>query len=247
MRQDNTELSPLPYARSAGLLYLVIILCGVGGEAFIRAPLLVDGDAAQSVANLLAVELPFRLSILADVVMALADVALGVLLYVLLKPAGRVLALMAMAFRLAQASILGLNLVHLNNALTFAHDGALAIAQRDVLVTSSLGAHAAGYDLGLFFFAINCFLTGALVVRADFLPRWAGWLVGAAGVVYLVGSALRLVAPEVAASFAPAYGLPLIAELAFCGWLLVRGVDVVRWRTAEAWRWSPTPSLVAAD
>ena len=88
----NTE----KLARIAGLLYLVIIVCGVGGEAFVRAPLHAE-DASQTVANLLAAELPFRLSILADVAMVLADVGLGVLLFYLLAPVDRTLSMLAMA------------------------------------------------------------------------------------------------------------------------------------------------------
>ena len=215
--------SPLRHARAAGILYLVIIVCGVGGEAFVRAPLHVAGDAGQTVANLLAAELPFRLSILADVLMALADVGLGVLLYFLLAPVSRVLSLLAMAFRLAQASILGLNLLNLHTAVTLAQGGALDDGTRDALVSSLLGAHAAGYDLGLFFFGVNCLLVGLLVFRAEYLPRTIGVMVSVAGLVYLVGSTARFVAPELAALMAPAYAIPLVAELAFCGWLIMKG------------------------
>jgi hypothetical protein len=213
--------SPLRFARAAGVLYLVIIVCGVGGEGLVRGPLTAATDA-ETVANLLAAELPFRLSILADVVMALADVALGALLYFLLKPVSHALSAMAMAFRLVQAAILGLNLVNLHGALALARSD-LPAEQRDILVTAALDAHATGYDLGLFFFAINCLLVGALVFRAGFLPRGIGVGVAAAGLVYLVGSALRVVAPELSEAFAPAYAIPLIAELTFAGWLIVKG------------------------
>lgn len=207
------------HVRIAGLLYLVIIVCGVGGQAFVREPLLA-GDAAETVASLLAAELPFRLSILADAAMVLADVGLGVLMFVLLAPVDKTLSLLAMAFRLAQAAVLGLNLIHLERALALAHATGLEPATREVMVRSLLDAHAAGYDLGLLFFALNCLLVGVLVYRARFMPRALGIGVAIAGLVYLVGSCLRFAAPELAAAFAPAYGIPLIAELGMCAWLL---------------------------
>ena len=221
--------SPRQLARFAGVLYLVIIVCGVGGQGLIREPLLAE-TAAQTVRNLVDAELAFRLSILADLAMVLADVGLGVLLYLLLAPVNRVLSLAAMAFRLAQAAALGLNLVNLHQAVTIATSTSFAAGQRDALVVSLLDAHAAGYDLGLVFFAVNCLLVGLLVARARFLPRALGYGIAVSGVVYLVGSAARFVAPELAAALAPAYVIPLLAETALCGWLLVVGLDADRWR-----------------
>lgn len=144
--------------------------------------------------------------------------------------------LMAMAFRLAQAAVLGLNLVHLDRALALAHNTALEVGQRDALVSELLEAHAAGYDLGLLFFAINCLLVAVLLVRSRVVPRVIGLGVGAAGVVYLVGSVLRIVAPALVEVVAPAYAIPLLAELGFCGWLIVRGLDVASARPpSRAW------------
>lgn len=212
-----------PGVRAAGLLYLAIIVCGIGGEALLRGPLVVADDAGRTAANLAAAALTFRLGILADVVMALSDVALAVLLYVLFRPVDRTLSMMAMAFRLVQAAILGLNLVHLHDALALLGTAALSVEQRDALVLLHLDAHATGYDLGLFFFGINCLLVGALARRADFVPTWLGRMISAAGVVYLLGSATRVVAPELVGALEPAYVVPVVAEVAFCVWLLRGG------------------------
>ncbi|MEZ4382243.1 MAG: DUF4386 domain-containing protein [Nannocystaceae bacterium] len=203
---------PAAAARVAGLLYLVIIVAGVAGEALVRGALAVPGEPQQTAANIVAAALPLRLSVMGDAVMALADVALGVLLYLLLRPVSPALSLMAMAFRLAQAAILGVNLLNLLLAARLAGQG-------DPLAAVFLEAHGVGYDLGLLFFAINCLLVGALVYRG--MSRTIGALVGLSGVVYLVGSTLRVVAPELAAAAAPAYVLPLVAELALCGALLM--------------------------
>lgn len=218
----TTTIAPHRLARIAGVLYLVIIACGIGGQAFVREPLLAS-TPAETVANLLAAELPFRLSILADVAMVIADVALGVALYVLLAPVSRALSLAAMAFRLAQAAALGINLVNLERAISLAKSPIFEAAQRDALVTSHLDAYAAGYDLGLFFFAVNCVLVGVLLWRSGFVPRILGVGIAVTGGVYLVGSTLRIVAPALAGPFAAAYAVPVIAELALCIWLLSRG------------------------
>lgn len=209
-------------ARLAGVLYLVIILCGVGGDGLVRSPITAKGGI-ETVTQLLAAESAFRASILADVLMVLADIGLGGLLYILLAPVNKTLALLAMVFRLAQASILGLNLVHLTQAVSLAHTSVFSEAQRSALVNTALQSHAIGYDLGLFCFAFNCIAVGLLLLRMKPVLRWIGGGIILAGLVYLIGSTLRIVAPTLASSFAAAYLIPLITEVAFCGWLLVSG------------------------
>jgi hypothetical protein len=213
------------------LLYLLIIACGIGSEAFIRQALRVPGDAQATAANILASEALFRLGFMADVVMALSDVALAVLLYVLLAPVSRTAALMATAFRLVQTAIVGNNLLNHHTALrvlngsdvSFDTFGALSSSQLESLASFALDTHAHGYDLGLFFFGINSVLMGALLYRAEFAPKVLGVVLCLAGGVYLVGSTLRFVAPTVADPFALAYVVPVVAELWFAVWLLKPG------------------------
>jgi hypothetical protein len=212
----------------AGALYLVIIVAGVWSEAVVRAPLLVPDDPLNTVAGLQASLGWVRASIAADAVMLIADVALAVLLFRLLQVYGLTLALTAMAFRLMQVAVLGANLLNLQAAVRLADSsGASSLLGDDTaaaLATLRLQAHAEGYDLGLVFFGINTLLTSVLLLRSRWTPRALGLLMAAAGVVYLAGSSLRLLAPNLSSAFAPAYVLPLLAESAFCLWLLWVGL-----------------------
>jgi hypothetical protein len=227
------KTSPLVYARTAGALYLVIIVFGVWSELFVRGVLVVPGDAAATAANVIANEGLFRLGFAADSIMALSDVALAILLYVLLAPVSRALAIMAAAFRLTQTAIIGMNLLNhysalmvLNGAASFAGFDA---QQLDALALMSLELQSHGYDLGLLFFGVNSILVGYLIFKSTFLPRALGVLMAAAGLVYLTGSYLLFLAPAQAEMFQAAYLVPLVAELALCLWLLLRGVNVERW------------------
>lgn len=224
---SDRRLAPVSLARLAGVLYLVIIVCGVWSEGFVRSALVVEGDALLTAQNILEREALFRLSFLADVVMALCDVGLAVLLYRLLRPAGEVMALAATAFRLVQAAILGGNLLHQQAAL-WALDPASGVDPAQALV--QMGLQSQGYDLGLFFFGVNSLLVGVLLWRAPWFPRALGAGMVAAGAVYLVGSTLRFVAPGAYEVFAPAYGVTLLAEGGLCLWLLARGLRAQQWR-----------------
>ena len=212
---------------AAGMLYAVIIVAGVWSEAVVRAPLQVPGDPAATAAAARGALGLLRASMAADVVMLLADVGVAVLLFLLLRPHGPLLALAAMVLRLLQAAVLGANLLNLQAAALLAAGGPAAAGlgdSADALLALSLQAHAHGYDLGLAFFGVNAVLTGILLRRAGWGPRVLGLALIASGAVYLVGSGLRLLAPDLSAGFAPAYALPLLAETAFAGWLLWRGI-----------------------
>lgn len=223
-------------ARLAGGLYLAIVALGLWSEVGVRAGLIVPGDAAATAANILAAPGLFRLGFAADALMAFADAGLAVLLFVLLRPAGRTLALMAMVFRLVQTAIIAMNLLNQHTALALLEGagrlGGLGTDEVRALALLALETHAAGYDLGLLFFGINSVLTGYLISRSGYLPRLLGGLMAAAGLVYLVGGALVFLAPAMAGPFAPAYLVPVLAETGLALWLLVRGVDAARWARA---------------
>ncbi len=117
MAFPGTIANPSTVARLAGALYLGIIVLGVWSELAVRAPLAVPGDPAATVANIREAEALLRLSLAADTLMAVFDVALAVLLFVLLRPVSTLLALVAMAFRLIQAAVIGAALLNQQAAL----------------------------------------------------------------------------------------------------------------------------------
>jgi hypothetical protein len=74
------------------------------------------------------------------------------------------------------------------------------------------------------FFGVSNLILGYLVVKSDYFPGFLGYGLIAAGVVYLAGSLTRFLLPDYISYITPAYIVPLIAELLFCLWLLVKGV-----------------------
>ncbi len=220
----QAELSAV---RIAGLLYLTIIVLGISSELALRGPLIDLADAKSTAEAILANIASFRLSIAFDLIMALADAGLAVLLFVLFRPVAPTLALAAMIFRLVQSVIIAASLMNLQAASLLISGGqdvtALMPGQSDALAVLFLNLHGHGYDLGLVFFGLNSLMTGVLIWRAGFIHSIFGAGIAAAGVVYLIGSSLRFFAPEFSAAFAPAYGLTAITESAFCLWLLSVG------------------------
>ena len=199
--------------RLAGALYLVIILCGLTAELALRGPLL--QGAPDEIARALGANIgQLRLSLLADTVMLLADVALALVFFHLLRRISESLALAAMVFRLGQAVLIGASLTAIASVPSL-----LADAPRIAVHMTDL--HAIGYDVGLILFAVNSMIMSVLLWHSH-VPRVIAAAIGASGLVYAAGSLTRLVAPDRLAMIEPAYLIPLVAESALCLWLLVR-------------------------
>ncbi|MBY6161984.1 DUF4386 domain-containing protein [Mameliella alba] len=200
--------------RSAGALYLVIILCGLTAELALRGPLLQGAppDVAQAIASNMR---QFRLSLLADVVMLLADIALALLFYDLLKTRSKTMARAAMVFRLGQAVLIGASLIALSSAPALLTD-----APR--LAVHMTQMHGLGYDIGLILFGVNSLIMARLLSMGA-TPRLLAIGIAAAGLVYLAGGVLRLIAPDLWESFQPAYLVCILSESALCLWLLIAG------------------------
>lgn len=215
-------------ARFAGLLYLIIIIFGISAEMALRGPLVDFASATDTASAILANKGSYQAAIAADLVMALADTGLAILLFILFRPFAPHLALAAMIFRLAQGVLIAANLMNMQGALlllTSAQDlTGMGPGQTEALALFLINLHAHGYDLGLVFFGINSLMTGMLIWRSALVHRSIGIGLVLAGLVYLIGSGLRFFAPELFDMFAPAYMLTILAEGAFCIALLLFGV-----------------------
>lgn len=230
----TSETSPLTCARAAGVLYLVIIVLGLFSEIFVRSPLISPGDAAATASNIIAAEGLFRVGFLTDSMMFLSDVALAVLLFMLLRPVHKTLALIALCFRLTQTAVIALNLLHYYAALLLlkglGYTSVFEGAQLDALSSLFLDLHSHGYDLGLILFGVHCLVLGYLIAKSLYLPKVLGYLVMAAGVTYLIGSYTRFLLPDFVGAVSPIYLVAIVSELSLCLWLLIKGIDVERWQ-----------------
>lgn len=120
-------------ARLAGALYLVIIAAGVWGEAVARGGTIVPGDAEATARAIRDGGTMFRAALLADLLMALCDAGVAVLLFLLLRPLAPAAALAAMVFRLVQTSVVAANMLVTAAALAAAGEAAgLATALMDL-------------------------------------------------------------------------------------------------------------------
>ena len=233
----RVETSPQFYARTGGALYLIIIVAGLFGEAFVRSRLVVPGDASATAANITAMESLWRVGIASEFLALICAITLAMIYFVLLRPVSRELNLLATFLRLASLTIEAVATLNLIAALSLLRNSASLEAftpeQLNVLMTAAIRSHSDGFGIALLFLGVCFLIHGYLIVKSGYLPRTLGGLIQVAGVCYLTNSIAQLVAPRIANQIFPAILLPaFIGELSLCLWLLVKGVNIERWRQA---------------
>ena len=226
----TTPTSPSRFAtaRTAGVLYVIIIACGLFAEIGVRSQLIESGDPSTTAQNIIDSPMLFRAGLAADIVMFIADVAIAVVLYQLLKPLSRTLALLAAAFRMTQTAVIGLNLLNMFQAVRIIDDadylGAFGADQTDTLALLYLDAHKYGYILGLAFFGVSTIIIGYLALSSRQMPRPLGVLLVLAGAGYLIDTFSFFLIPGYDGSASPIVLAPaLVAEFWFALWLLTKG------------------------
>jgi hypothetical protein len=235
MTERTKDHSPRATARIAGFLYLLIIV----GALFIPFAIvpsgMMRGDAAlPTVAHILAARQLYALAGIAQAILGACDIAVALILYELLKPVGRSLALLAAFFRLVFVAIANANLLnHFAPLLLLSGDfGAFTPEQLQALAGMFLRLRTIGLDIALVFFGFHCVILGYLLFRSTFFPRILGLLMAIGGVGYIANIFASVLPFDVAARLFPYVMLPAgVAELSLSLWLVVVGVNAAKWRS----------------
>lgn len=220
-------MSDKQLARTAGVFYLIIIICGLFSEGFVRMSLIVPGQAVQTATNIAGADFLFRLGFVSDLVMIVADIIVAVIFYFLLRPVSEIVALLAAFFRLAQAAVIAANLLnHLSPLLLVSTigDGSFDQNQLSSLTLFFMEGHRHGYLISQVLFSINCIAMGYLLIQSRLFPKILGWGVSMAAVVYLLDALVNFLSPNLAESTALLMVIPILAEFSLCFWLLFKGI-----------------------
>ena len=216
-------------ARVAGSLYLVVAVLGGFAQLFVRDRLLDLGDPAATAANIRESAALFRAGFAADLMQATFFLFTAMALYLLLRHVNELVARAMVVFVAVSVAIMCLNLLNQFVALRIATaDGyASAFGGSNDLTGLFAGMHHDGYLIAQIFFGLWLAPLGYLVVKSGWFPKALGVLLVAGCFGYLADTFVQLFAPSVADGIEAFVLAPAaIGELAFVGWLLVKGVPV---------------------
>ncbi len=225
----TSERSPLFKARMGGFCWLMTFITSVVAMA-IATRLIVTRDAAATAINLLANETLFQWSTSALLISGAFYVGATLFVYEVLKPVNRSLSLLAAFFSLVGCAIGALACVFDVVPFLLLKPGQIGSSftteQLQALTLIVLKARIQANNFGLVFFGLHCLGVGYLIVRSSFLPRLIGALMIFAGIGWLT-----FLFPPLSNSLAPYNIIPGgIGELSLTIWLLVKGVNVPRWK-----------------
>jgi hypothetical protein len=214
----------------AGACYLLGALASVFGQMIIPDRLVVSSSAATTAGNILAHESSYRFGAVLAFMSVPFHLVWAILFYRLFKPVNKSIPLLA-AFVMLMGCVMWtlcafFSLAVLNVLKGTSSLSAFAPEQLQTLALVLLRLNAQAYDIGLVFFGLWCLLVGYLIAKSTFLPRTIGVLYALAGVGYLT-----LLWQPLAKYLYP-YNLALAGpgEVSLLLWLLVKGVNVPKWK-----------------
>ena len=219
------------YARIAGILFLISLVCGGFGEAYVPSKLIVAGDAAATVANIKNFDFIYRLGFAAFLIESLCDIALVGILYVLLKPVNKTLSLLAAFVGLVGTALFAFaELFYIAPLLitggadylkTFTPDQLNSLALLSMKFYGYAGMITTAY------YGLSWIFRSYLIWESGYLPKFLGALMAIGGIGFVVKNFLLILAPAYASDVFLMLMFP--GGLAMTIWLLVKGVDVAKW------------------
>jgi len=235
MASHTFEEYPQRYARIGGALYLAIILLGAFAEGFVANKLVVAGDAMATAHNILGSPGLWQLSVAGDLIVVLCAVPLLWIEYLLLKPVSKQVVLLALLFNLVSLAVEAISKLFLIVVVPTLGSPdylkAFEPQQLQVLANLALRSHDVAFNIALIFFGFTCVVNGYLIFKSGYLPKFVGILMQIAGLSYLTACFAALFAPAFADLITPFILLPsLVGESSFCLWLLIKGVNVAKWK-----------------
>jgi len=226
--------SPRLVARLAGVFFLLTIVGGIIAQGFISERLVNFGDAAATANNILANKGLFQIGFTIYLIEMACQIVAAALIYRLLKPVNRTLALLMLLFEFAGIVIKTFARVFYITPM-YVLDGGVTLSGFDAEQLRSISllllkVNDYGAATAIAFFGFSTLMDGYLVFRSGFLPRWLGVM----GMIAAFGWLAFLYPPLGYSVFMFAALFGLLASAAKIFWLIVFGVDEKKFRAVEA-------------
>lgn len=227
-------MNPRLTARMAGILSLLTILGGIFAQGIVSDRLLSFSDAALTANNILANRTLFQAGFTVYLIEMACQIASVAFFYNLLRPVSRDVALAAAFLNLSGSIMKTFSRLFYIVPLYVVSSGTQTLSafnpdQLRALALLLLRINDRGAGMALAFFGVSGLLSGYLIYKSTFLPRFLG-------ILAMIGSVgfLRYFCPGL--RFPPFLFIMVAALLAAAVqifWLIVYGVDEERWKERQ--------------
>lgn len=216
-------------ARTAGLLYFLMGITGMLGILYVPSQIIVNGDAATTVANILANETLYRMGIVWQLMCQALFVYLVVMLHRLFKEADEHYSFQMVVLVVASVPISFVVTVFQSASLVLLDTpgllGEFSQEQLNALVVVFFRLYENGITVAQVFWGLWLIPFGLLANKSGYMPRFIGFFLIAGGVGYVLASLGTLLLPQYRGIIGPIATIPAtIGEFSAIFWLLVKGV-----------------------
>jgi hypothetical protein len=226
--------SPQTSARLAGLLWLIVIAVSV--IAVVANPTIsLRGSPAETAASVMSAEGSYRVGFALLLFGGVCYLGVTALLYQVRKPVSGSVALFGALASLAGITVGAASGVHELGALALLHAAgnatSPAASQMQAIAQATFREDPLGFTIGMVYFGCHVASTGYLILRSNFIPKIIGAILVAGGSSYFIASFTTFLAPDLGTRLTPfVIPIALLGEGSITLWLLIKGVDVERWR-----------------
>jgi hypothetical protein len=170
---DNT--SQPKAVKIAGFMFLFSFIVPTLNWIFVLSKLIVAENVIATVNNIMANEFQFRIGITIELIMPVGLIVLCLALYIILKPVNKNLALLALLWKLGEATIAAAIVLVSFIALQVLHGEAYLTAftpeQLQVPIGLILNAHTAIYSIPMVFLGLDMMVFSYLFFKSKYIPR----------------------------------------------------------------------------
>lgn len=213
-------------AKISGFAYVMIFITGFYANFAILSGLIEIDNPTKTLLNISNSLNSFRNGLLSFLLMLVFDIILIVTLFKLTSVVSRTWSYVASGFRMLHAIFFGIALLKLYevyNLTNYDH----ASKELSYIVMDLLSYFDELWTIGLLFFGVHLLILGYLAVKANYIPKFIGFLLIQAAIGYFIDGFAKL-------SFDSYYDYQpyfeagviltgVIGELSFTVWLLVSG------------------------
>ena len=205
-------------------MYFLVILAGVANEILVRSPLIVPGDQATTVNNILAHGFIFRLGFVISLVRFAVFIAMVLALYRLLRPVDKDWSMVMAAFALVSIAVGMASLLFEFGApmllTSSGYSSFFPVDQWHAQVQFFLDMQIMG-DKASQILAVWLLPLAYLIYKSGYFPKILAIFMAIAGIGYVLDGLVYILLPGLNWQVA---GLAFLGELPFPLWLLIRGV-----------------------
>lgn len=231
MTGDASDKSLQAYATFAGFMYLFSMAVFVAYFAIVSG-FVVKGDFARTAQNIAASEALYRIGLGSLLVGSLTIFALGGAFYGLLKPVDPNLALFALLWRAADATLIGVGAVILFTALENYLGAPNDAGTRALLGQLMSRGFGASFNIAFVYLSVGSAFFFYLLLKSRFIPRPLAAFGMLASVLHLTQAFAHILFPKLASQLGMLAFAPMgIAEVGTGLWLLLVRVNLKHWKS----------------